>query len=230
MLMKKMPKNRINNEFVVLLSEEYGVRDWFWFPKMVPGELEEWWKNLESVVPYCVTPEPLPGDVIQAVDNLSDIHCQLEKSGTHYSAHIHCDDDSFLMKPNGEKIFHKAHKEYATLLMKEISKSRIDNEFVVLLSEEYGYRDWLWFPKMTPGELEEWWENLESVFPYFMTPEPLPGDVIEANDNLGNIYYELSGAGTHYSAHIHCDDDSFLMRPNGEKIFHKPYHSYRDDD
>lgn len=95
------------------------------------------------------------------------------------------------------------------------------NEFMVLLEEEYGYKHWFWFPKLTPFELEAWWKSLNTVAPYFMTPEPLPGDVIFAEDM--EYWGELQQQGKHYQAHTHCDDDSWLMRPSEKYVYHSGY-------
>ncbi|WP_445365712.1 hypothetical protein ACJJJB_03015 [Microbulbifer sp. ANSA001] len=96
-----------------------------------------------------------------------------------------------------------------------------EKEFMVLLEEEYGYKHWFWFPQMTPFELEAWWKKLDTVDPYFMTPEPLPGDVIFAEDM--EHWYSLQEKGKHYQAHIHCDDDSWLMRSLEKYVYHMGY-------
>ena len=100
-----------------------------------------------------------------------------------------------------------------------------ENEFLVLLEEEYGYKYWFWFPKMNQDELEIWWETLETVDPYFMSPEPLPGDVIFA-ENM-DYWHALEEAKRHFTGHIHCDDDSWLKKPTGEYIYHKGYDGER---
>lgn len=101
-------------------------------------------------------------------------------------------------------------------------KHRSKKDFFVLLNEEYGYRRWFWFPDMSPEKLELWWLALESVDPYFMTPEPLPGTLYQVQtDDEFDLFNTLLDTNTVYYAHTHCDDDSFLMRPNKEKIHHK---------
>ncbi len=57
-----------------------------------------------------------------------------------------------------------------------------NQDILVILEEEYGYKHWFWYPGMNDSELVKWWESLESVDPYFMTPEPLPGKLIEVDD------------------------------------------------
>ena len=99
-------------------------------------------------------------------------------------------------------------------------ETRSKDEVLVLLDEEYGYRRWFWFPKLSSEELIEWWKRLESVDPYFMTPEHLPGDVIQVEDEGLELFQELDLEETHFSAHIHCDDDSALQTPNGNRVYH----------
>ncbi len=103
----------------------------------------------------------------------------------------------------------------------QIELANRSNEFIVLLEEEYGYKHWFWFPNMTPEQLELWWKGLDSVDPYFMTPEPLPGDVIFAEDM--DYWHDLQEKGIHYQAHTHCDDDSWLKRPSDHYVYHKGY-------
>jgi DNA ligase D-like protein (predicted 3'-phosphoesterase) len=101
----------------------------------------------------------------------------------------------------------------------EVLAGRVNKEFAVLLDEEYGYRYWIWFPKMTPRELEFWWKSLSSVGPYFFSPKGLPGEVIQ--DKEAQLWPELVKSKKFYSAHINEDEDSFLSRPDGTEIERK---------
>ena len=107
--MKSEVEARWKKDFLVLLDEEYGYRSWFWFPSMSVSELEKWWKKLDSVEPYFMTPKPLPGGLYQASEDEIDLFLALEKSGKYYMAHTHCDDDSFLINLDGKKLFHKGY-------------------------------------------------------------------------------------------------------------------------
>jgi len=91
----------------------------------------------------------------------------------------------------------------------------------VSLEEEYGYRHWFWYPKMSEKELLDWWKKLESIDPYFMSPEPLPGKVIQTDDL--DKWMDLDKSKQYYYAHTHCDDDSVLISPRGIKHYHKGY-------
>lgn len=59
-------------------------------------------------------------------------------------------------------------------------KARIDNgDFVVYLEEEYGYRQWFWFPDMTPEELAK--KDLKS---FFSDIPGLPGELVPVPPNF----------------------------------------------
>lgn len=108
--------------------------------------------------------------------------------------------------------------------MKKEIETRYKKDLLVLLDEEYGYRKWFWFPEMRAEELEQWWGALETVEPYFMTPEPLPGELyqVEMASEL-NLFIQLEKSSQFYSAHTHCDDDSILIKPDKTRIYHKGY-------
>lgn len=105
----------------------------------------------------------------------------------------------------------------------------------VYLEEEYGYRYWLWHTGMQPFELVKWWTHLQSVMDYFHTPEGLPGVVVPcdwADDMIHTFdpsepfgqnedgewfgtplsYRRPTESRNHWRVHLHCDDDSALMR------------------
>lgn len=75
-------------------------------------QLELWWKKLETVDAYFMTPEPLPGNLYQVeTDDEFDLFNRLELSSNYHSAHIHCDDDSVLILPNKSEVFHRGYEE-----------------------------------------------------------------------------------------------------------------------
>lgn len=101
--MKDIFKNQ-KDELLVLIDEEHGFRQWFWFPKMKTEELELWWKSLKSVQPYFFHPKPLPGKVILCKD--MDFWNELYHKGIYYLCNLHCDFDSSLVSPTKESIYH----------------------------------------------------------------------------------------------------------------------------
>jgi len=105
--------DRLETDFLVLFSEEWGFRTWFWFPPMYSQELEAWWRSQESVAMPLRTDVPapggkkLPGDLYQAIENDEyDLFDYLLKSKQHYYVHINFDDDSWLVTPEGVEIHH----------------------------------------------------------------------------------------------------------------------------
>ena len=94
----------------------------------------------------------------------------------------------------------------------------------MFVSEEYGYRYWLWHTGMTKDELVAWWTQLETVGPYFYTCEGLPGDVVllEGTDTIIDARKGMDELG-YWSAHIHTDEDSSLGDPDGNVYNHRGY-------
>ena len=77
---------------------------------------------------------------------------------------------------------------------------------------------------MNEEDLILWWQELETVAPYGMTPEPLPGDVIGVFEpEMGDLFVELEDRGECYSMHLFADDDSFLNSPTGVVYKHKGF-------
>jgi len=97
---------------------------------------------------------------------------------------------------------------------------------VVNVEEEYGYRNWLWFTEMHAEELIEFWKEKKTVSDLFFHPEDgnLPGKLIEL-DGYDSLVKKIN---TKWSAHFHCDDDSWLRNEN-EKYQHKGYHACEGD-
>ena len=82
----------------------------------------------------------------------------------------------------------------------------------VLIDEEYGYRLWFWYPNMEKEQLIEWWKSQETVKPFFMNPSDELSklgkiEVIEGCSFLGLD----ANADADGRAHLHCDDDSWLI-------------------
>lgn len=83
---------------------------------------------------------------------------------------------------------------------------------VVHVKEEYGYRLWVWTPRMTSEELAEWWSGLETVAPYSY-PGDLPGKVEEVKN------FPITDEPV-WLCHLHLDVDSILISPEGSPINH----------
>lgn len=63
----------------VYLEEEYGYREWIWFTGMSAADLEAYWTGLASVNPFAMTPVGLPGELVQIVEDLTEIEALCEK-------------------------------------------------------------------------------------------------------------------------------------------------------
>merc|ERR1711959_267666 len=92
-----------------------------------------------------------------------------------------------------------------------------DEAVTVFLEEEFGYRYWIWRTGMTPTRLIVWWKALPTVSPYFDPSKGgLPGELTLAGSA------QISEPGW-WTAHLHMDNDSWLIRPNGTVIRHKGF-------
>jgi len=120
---------------------------------------------------------------------------------------------------------------------------------LVFLEEEYGYRNWAWMPDMSAAELKEWWKAMPTVAPYFFSgPVDFPGDVHQiyideegfwmVQEADGRVLEPISAKflldnGPQWRAHIHQDNDSYLVPPGEDAIFHAGYvtdEEYYSDD
>lgn len=86
---------------------------------------------------------------------------------------------------------------------------------IVLVDEEYGYREWVWQPMCDVDELMQRWEKRTKVFP---TQDELGGKWYGSEIRAGG--YLLWDASTligflpsseeHGKCHLHIEDDSYL--------------------
>jgi hypothetical protein len=216
-----MTKIHLNDEFTVLLEVKTmtGHKVGYWQPAMTPEEFEQWWLNLENVNRYFISYNELPGKVI-IVSNKSerDELMELAEKGGMYIACLILNKNSYLSRPDNTRLYHKGRTEPDNL------QYDIAGKLNVLMKEEYGFRNWIWQPGMSPVELEEWWKNLESAWSYFFNPANLPGLMllVDTEEQIEQ-YKHMEGEGIHYSGHIHMDDDSFIKSPEGRTIRHKGY-------
>lgn len=137
---------------------------------------------------------------------------------THYSAHYAYDDECPV-----------------DIGMVEM---RMENEPCLALIEEFGYHDWIWFPPFPIEELESRWVSMPSV--EFAVKEFLGGDWYE----MAHSNYRLIKIGKwkqhqflsheqyllfrlirpdRYSGHICCDNDSYIRKPDGTRLYHAGY-------
>ena len=116
-------------------------------------------------------------------------------------------------------------------------KHRTENELVVVIDEEWGYRAFLWFPGMKGTELEAWWTQLEDVDTFWRT-EPgtrlrlrrgWPGEFIDAEESteiseLWSALLKVSPYWSHIDMNYQTDvknPDTFLKRRDGTVFLHR---------
>jgi hypothetical protein len=109
-------------------------------------------------------------------------------------------------------------------------KKLLKDEAFVLISEEFGYRYWFWFPEVSQKELIKIWKNTPRI-DKFNFGSVLPGKFILAGG--ANIewsmkeewFYYLYGSRTTWIADIFDDCDSLLITSFPRRyIYHKGRH------
>ncbi len=116
-------------------------------------------------------------------------------------------------------------------------KQRAQSELVVIIEQEGGYKQYIWFPGMTGPELEAWWMALDDVDPFRRVEQETkvrlrqgwPGDFIEADQRheLWVLWDDLLEISPYY-AQIYwnweynlSDPDTFLRRRDGTVFQHR---------
>lgn len=115
---------------------------------------------------------------------------------------------------------------------------------VVLWEYDHGASCSFWLVPMTGSELEKWWaeqetfndnppesvEHLKLLAEIFEEPyQPRetwtfewPGELIPAEDEKDRaLWLALLNTKKHYFCHFYSDEDSYLTRPDGNRLFHK---------
>lgn len=106
-------------------------------------------------------------------------------------------------------------------------RQRCDSEFTVLLEEECGFRNWIWFPCMTPPELTIWWKSQERIAEYadgLQSPYKLPGDLylVESEEDF-NFWHDIFLDARFCKAWINSEDDSYLITNQKDLIVDKAF-------
>jgi hypothetical protein len=104
------------------------------------------------------------------------------------------------------------------------------NEAFVCINEEFGYRNWFWFPQFSQKELIRFWKQLDGI-DKFNFRSKLPGKIILAsaacehyNENLMNLWFYLVEGKMCSTSFIFDDDNSYLVTHYPRRvIFHKKY-------
>lgn len=108
---------------------------------------------------------------------------------------------------------------------------RCDLEFVLPLEEDFGNHEWLWFPCISPVELEAWWAALEDVETFWRedTREKWPGELVRVDENLelSRLWEGLWNNGAHRvrvglnQQFDLTEPDTYLRMPDGKIVLHK---------
>ena len=107
----------------------------------------------------------------------------------------------------------------------EILRTRCMKEFCIPVDEEYGYRQWIWFPVVSEAEIEVWWASLENLD--WCPNECLPGEWIkepEAQEEWETFYDLHDSLWFRKSGYaLSCDGNlsGGLLTPKGKAIFHR---------
>jgi hypothetical protein len=104
-------------------------------------------------------------------------------------------------------------------------KKLFRDEAFVLVSEEFGYRYWFWFPEVSQKKLVSIWKNTERI-DKFNFQKVLPGKFILAGG--ANVewsmkeewFYFLYGNRTTWIADIFDDCDSLLITTTPKRYIH----------
>lgn len=100
-------------------------------------------------------------------------------------------------------------------------KTRFCSALTVVLEEECGYREWIWFPHMSLPELVDWWASNDRIadYAYGKTPQDLPGDTfLVETDEAYDLYLLGFKRQDCCKAWINNDEDSYLVTPNRELV------------
>lgn len=111
-------------------------------------------------------------------------------------------------------------------------------EIVLRVTEDYEYQFWL-TPFTSAADLEAWWVSQEYVDCFRggawdeiweamgeeLLPErafKAPGEFLEEQwSKDDDLWGELDARKKHYRAFICCDSDSYLQRPDGNRVYHR---------
>ncbi|MBF5006852.1 hypothetical protein [Diaphorobacter caeni] len=124
-------------------------------------------------------------------------------------------------------------------------ESRMERDFCVAMSDDAGHSYLIWFPPVPAAQLESHWQSIPASAKLDMQ-ERLGGDWFTICDwphrtikvgkyrttqhfsNEMRLYLKLAIPGL-YSGEACCDNDSYLITPSGQKIYHAGFNGEKDD-
>lgn len=101
-----------------------------------------------------------------------------------------------------------------------------DNNTIVLIDEEFGYRNWIWEAKMSPQQLKRWWKRQKNLGKFYLNILYLHGNLINCTNQeyKFNIWNKLKSTKLFYYSHLFDDEISFLDVGNNLDIHHAGYY------
>lgn len=128
-------------------------------------------------------------------------------------------------------------------LLKPLKLELDENQPVVCVSEEFGFRYHIWLPDMNCQELESWWRRQWKFNKLYFSPTKIkkgkwitedsktfvlsiidatanPDDWNIVNPVIMNVWNSLRNSKLCYYSHFFDDEDSFLETPKGKIITH----------
>lgn len=111
--------------------------------------------------------------------------------------------------------------------MDETIKRRCGTELAVLLEEECGFRNWIWFPRMALQELIDWWRDQERVARFADerdSPYLLPGEIFFAeSEEVMDFWFDSFKDPRFCKAWINSEDDSYLITSTREFVVDRAF-------
>jgi hypothetical protein len=115
---------------------------------------------------------------------------------------------------------------------------------LVLVSEEYGYKNWFWFPRKPKSEVIKWWKRQHNKPKRWPIQFTQIGEFIHAEHYVKNesklletdlfyrLWYELKALrlDSIWSAHVFNDEDTYLLPSKNLDVYHADYYQSKIHD
>lgn len=123
-----------------------------------------------------------------------------------------------------KEMFSKTRRKRNTSAPIEELATRCREEFCIPVEEEYGYREWIWFPPVAVMEIEKFWESQISFT--YSPDDCLCGEWFNCAEdedwnNFNKLYSQRWDKPGTYAIFFDGDISAALFTPDGRAIFHK---------
>jgi hypothetical protein len=125
-------------------------------------------------------------------------------------------------------------------IIKPLRKTIVAGHPLVLISEEYGYKNWFWFPRKSKKEVIKWWKrqhNKPNRWPIQFTEI---GEFVSASyyknaselletDLLYSLWYKLKNMrlDSIWFSHVFNSEDTYLLLRKNLDVYHADFHASR---